>query len=489
MKNKKLFLILIILGLIALTVNTYAEVTKLNSIAHYPFARVKGKIATQEAMKTVVDRYAADIKLGFEMAGHGDLYLPFLDQIRTATFTDSTWAVGDRVMWMLFRNQGKVKVTKEIEWAGKAPLEVFAVDVTKDYKLYHFIIPKTCGNIGLKSIEDVPPPPAVYSLAITPEKANLNDPITIDMTGSKNAKGMVVEVLNAQGETLASQTLTPESPKWQIKFDKPGEYVFKAKTLDLQDIILPNVAQAKIYINFPPICKLWASCLPCQDYVGRPIVFDASGSTDPDGEIVKAVFEITDPAGQVVDTFTKNDKPLLWEKIFHKAGVYTITATVFDNAGAVSPASDACRLSFEVTQKKFFWLLEAGPLVARGTYTAYGLLRGGLFYWLTPNRFSFVASAGGAIPFKGDPWKIMFLANALVNVHAGPVFIGGGLGYSTKEKNIRKSGLDMVGNVGVDVFNSWTSLGSIFFEFRSPLGSNRSFDEHHKFALGFRMLF
>jgi len=489
MKNKKLFLILLILGLIALTVNTYAEVTKLKSIAHYPFARVKGKIATQEAMKTVADRYAADIKLGFEMAGHGDLYLPFLDQIRTATFTDSTWAVGDRVMWMLFRNQGKVKVTKEIEWAGKAPLEVFAVDVTKDYKLYHFIIPKTCGNIGLKSIEDVPPPPAVYSLAITPEKANLNDPITIDMSGSKNAKGMIVEVLNAQGETLASQKLTPESPKWQIKFDKPGEYVFKARTLDLQDIILTNATQAKTYINSPPVCKLWASCLPCQDYVGRPIVFDASGSTDPDGEIVKAVFEITDPAGQVVDTFTKTDKPLLWEKIFHKAGVYTITATVFDNAGAVSPASDACRLSFEVTQKKFFWLLEAGPLVARGTYTAYGFLRGGLFYWLTPNRFSFVASAGGAIPFKGDPWKIMFLANALVNVHAGPVFIGGGLGYSTKEKNIRKSGLDMVGNVGVDVFNSWTSLGSIFFEFRSPLGGNRSFDKHHKFALGFRMLF
>jgi len=83
----------------------------------------------------------------------------------------------------------------------------------------------------------------------------------------------------------------------------------------------------------------------------------------------------------------------------------------------------------------------------------------------------------------------MFIANALVNVHAGPVFVGGGLGYSSKEQNTRKSGLDAVGNIGVDVFNNWTSVGSIFFEFRSPLSSNRKFDEHHKFALGFRMVF
>jgi hypothetical protein len=229
--------------------------------------------------------------------------------------------------------------------------------------------------------------------------------------------------------------------------------------------------------------------LPCKDYVGRPIGFDASGSTDPDGEIVKAVFEITDAAGQVVDTFTTTDKPLLWEKTFLKAGVYTITATVFDNAGAVSLASDACRVSFEVTQKKLLWLLEGGPLMARGTYHFYGFIRGGMFYWLSPDRFSFVASAGGAVPLQGEPWKFIFLANALVNVHTGPMYIGGGLGYSSKEQNTRKSGLDVVGNIGVNVFNNWTSTGSIFFEFRSPLGSNRTFEKHHKFALGFRMVF
>ena len=133
--------------------------------------------------------------------------------------------------------------------------------------------------------------------------------------------------------------------------------------------------------------------------------------------------------------------------------------------------------------------MEAGPLLAKGTYTTYGFLRGGMFYWITPKTLSFILSAGGAIPSKGDPWKFMFLANALLNVHAGPAFFGGGLGYSTKEQNVRKSGLDIVGNIGVDVFNKYTSMGSLFFEFRSPLGGDRTFDDHHKFALGFRMLF
>ncbi len=82
MKNKKIFLALLVFGLAALTMNTYAQVTKLKSIGRYTFARVRGNIPTQEVMKTCADLYSADIKLGFEMAGYGDLYLPFLDCTR-----------------------------------------------------------------------------------------------------------------------------------------------------------------------------------------------------------------------------------------------------------------------------------------------------------------------------------------------------------------------------------------------------------------------
>ena len=80
MKNKKLVPILIVLVLIAFAVSSYAEITKLTRIGNYTFARVKGNVPTPEVMKTLCERYAADIKLGFEMAGTGDLFLPFLEQ-------------------------------------------------------------------------------------------------------------------------------------------------------------------------------------------------------------------------------------------------------------------------------------------------------------------------------------------------------------------------------------------------------------------------
>jgi hypothetical protein len=286
---------------------------------------------------------------------------------------------------------------------------------------------------------------------------------------------------------VASQALNPASPKWQTSFSKPGEYIFRGNVFDAKGVMAAP-CEARTYINYPPVCSLWTSCLPCEDYVGKPIVFDATGSKDPDGEIVKASFELTDNAGKVIETFVDNEKPFTWEKIFNRPGFYTITAVVFDNAGAVSSAADPCKVSFEVTQKKLFWLIEAGPLLARGTYTTFFWLRGGMLFKLVPETLDFVISGGGAIPSRGDPWTFFFMANAILELHAGPAFIGGGLGYSTKEQTIRKAGLDLVGDIGVYLFNNYANAGALFFEFRSPVGSDRKFDDHYKLLLGFRYI-
>ena len=52
----------------------------------------------------------------------------------------------------------QVKVAKDIEWAGKEPLPVFGIQVKKDWKIYNFVIPKPCGNIALRNIEEAVPP-------------------------------------------------------------------------------------------------------------------------------------------------------------------------------------------------------------------------------------------------------------------------------------------------------------------------------------------
>jgi len=490
MKLRKSLVLFVVMTLVVFTAMSIAQTTKLKRIGLYTFCTVKGQAPTAATMKGLFDAHAADIKTGFDLAGNSELYQPFMDQMKTAEWTDTTLPIGEVLPWMLFKSHNQIKVARNIEWAGKEPLPVFIVPVTKDWKQYEFVIPHGCGNIALSSKVTDLIQPAVCALVVTPARANVNDPITVDMSGSQNAKSMTVEVTDAQGMKLATQELTPQSPKWQTKFDKPGEYTFKGTATGMDGKVANCMSVAKAAINFPPICKLWTSCMPCEDYVGRPITFDASGSSDPDGQIVKVVFELLDSNGNVIDTCVTTRKPWIWEKVFTKAGTYTINTTVFDNDGAQSPASDPCRLTFEVTQKKLFWTVGGGLGLYGGSTALYGFLRAGLFAWISPDNWSFTLSGGGGIPFAGDPWKLVFTGDALVNGHFQSFFLGTGIGVSSatqpKDAN-HKFGVDIPVQAGFQVFDKWTSKGQIFFEFRLPLG--RSFAHNYKAGAGFRFLF
>ncbi len=503
MKLRKSMLMFVVMALVVFTAMSFAQTTKLKRVGLYTFCTVKGQEPTPATMKGLFDAHAADIKTGFDLAGTPELYEPFMTQMKTAEWVDTTLPVGGTLPWMLFKSHDQVKVARNIEWAGKAPLPVFIVPIRKDWKQYEFVIPKGCGNIALSGKVTDLIPPAVCSLTVTPARANVNDPITVDMSGSQYAKSMTVEVMDAQGQKLATQELTPQAPKWQTKFDKPGEYTFRGTATGMDGKASNCASAAKVAINFPPICKLWTSCMPCEDYVGRPITFDASGSSDPDGEIAKVVFELLDVNGNVIDTCVTTRKPWTWEKVFTKAGTYTINTTVFDNDGAQSPASDPCRLTFEVTQKKLFWTVAGGlglqagavdnqgvPSLTDTTQVLAGFLRVGLFSWITPDKWSFTLSGGGSIPFSGSPWKIVFTGDALINGHFQTFFVGTGVGVASASQATdanHKFGLDLPVQMGFQIFDKWTSKGQLFLEFRAPIG--RSFSHNWKSGLGLRFLF
>jgi hypothetical protein len=485
MKNK-LFMGIVIGVLVIFAVSAFAETTKLKQIGRYTLVRIKGEVPTEEVMKILVEKYAGDIKYGFDTAGYGDVFLPFLDQIKTASFEEAELPIGQKFMWMLFRSRGKVKVAEDLEWAGQKPLPVFMFKVVKDFKHYSFIIPKPCGNIALVGVKEIIPD-AVCDIQVSPAKANINDPISVDMSGSQHAKSMEVEVFDSEGTKVASQTLTPDSPKWQAKFDKPGEYVFKGKALNAKGMPSTNACEAKTYINAPPTCKLWTSCLPCKNFVGRPITIDASNSTDPDGQVAKAVFQIADETGAVVDTYTDSEAPFTWEKVFEEAGIYSITLVVTDDFGAMS---EPCKLELEVTQKTLFGVADIAPTFARGSHGNYLAGRFGMQFFLVPDTLSLIVEAGGALSIgNSDIWKSFFLTNAILNYHADAFFIGGGLGYASKVKEDREGDVFLLGDIGFEIFNNYTTAGQLFFEVHFPIGEDRSFSKHHKLLFGFRMLF
>lgn len=481
MKNKKIIFLAVGI-LILFSLSTFAETKRLEQIGQYTLVRIKGQVPTEEVMKILIEKYAGDIKYGFDLAGYGDLFLPFMDQIKESAFEEKEIAIGEKFMWMLFRSRGKVKVVQDLEWAGKEPIPVFSFTVVREFKHYEFVMPKPCGNIALLKVEEVVPD-AICDIRVEPEKANINDPISVDMSGSQYAKSMEVEVFNAEGKKITTKTLTPDSPKWQTKFDKPGEYVFRAKAFNAKGTPSTNPCDAKTYINHPPLCQITAS--PTEDYITKPFTFDASGSSDSDGDVVRANFEIADETGNVVNTHA-TDKPFVWEMVIDNPGLYTITVVVTDDFGAMS---EPCRAEIKVKEKTLFVLADVGLLQARGSHGPYIDGRLGIALML-PSNFSLFLEGGGALAMKDEPWKSFMLFNAVLNYHFDPAYIGAGLGFNTQVREDRdQSDVFLLGNIGVNVFNNYTTIGSIFFEGQGPVGEGKSFSKHHKLILGFRLLF
>jgi hypothetical protein len=157
MKNKKWYLVLI--GLMILTsLSIFAQTKKLRDIGRYRFIPIKAGTPAPEMMKVIAEKYADDIKRGFDLAGYPSLYPPFIDRIRQSSFTERELAVGCQMLWMIFRAQGQIKVIDDLEWAGQEPLPVLSFSIQEGDKKYELIMPKACGNISLEKVETAAAP-------------------------------------------------------------------------------------------------------------------------------------------------------------------------------------------------------------------------------------------------------------------------------------------------------------------------------------------
>jgi len=305
------------------------------------------------------------------------------------------------------------------------------------------------------------------------------------VSGTQGAKSIEVSAVAADGTKAWSQTLTPAAPRAKATFDKPGTYTFKASAINAQNRPSTNSCQATVIVNAPPVCSLKTPCVSCIDYVKKPIALDASGSSDPDGKVVKADFTITDQSGNPVDKYMAGAEPFIWTKTFMTAGSYAVSVVVTDDFGAVS---EPCRVVLDVTRiKRDYFSVSAGPLFARGSHGPYIFAQLDYLRWITPNKVDFTIAAGPAIALKGDPWKTFFMADALFHYHPSAFFFGAGAGVSTAVKEGRDTVFELVGDLGVDVFKKETSFGSLIFQFRWPAGKDIS--DHHTFAFGFRVHF
>lgn len=326
---------------------------------------------------------------------------------------------------------------------------------------------------------------AIARMRVAPEKANLNDPVLIDMGGSQNAQSMEVDVFNTEGDKIDTIPLTPASATSEVRFDTPGDYVFRGKAFNSAGKPSENPCETRVHVNYPPVCKL--ESLYYENYVGQPFTFDVSGSSDSDGEVVKVHFRLIDKSRNLLDSFTDTRKPFLWTKVFEKEGRYSLPVVVTDDSGA---ESDPVEAQIVVSSKRVFLMVDGGALIARGSpYGGYAMSRVGLVIKITPRTLDFILSGGGGQALISDPWKSILTANMLFNAHFGPAFLGVGAGIMTRVRDDRNPDGELIANFGFEAVGDRQTRRSVFFEVRGPIGKGRVFSDHHKLMIGVRFLF
>ena len=258
------------------------------------------------------------------------------------------------------------------------------------------------------------------------------------------------------------------------------------------------------------ICNI--ELTPKEAQIGDSVTVDMSGSKCANTYDITVYFEGKPVASKKLTNGEKS-----WQTRFNEAGVYEITALAVNNEGIASkneckasigiskaiisqeqPPQEAACLKTIVAQKVLYFLVEGGPMFAKGTYTGYIFARLGFAFFIIPDKLSLIVSGGYAICLGSDLFKNHFLSDSLLNIHFKKFFVGGGFGFSSKVRDavyedgvLRpewKSNIDIVGNVGYEMFSIKNSKSSIFGEIRIPIHKGLEFKRDHAFLLGFRVL-
>ena len=134
---------------------------QLKKLGGHPFYKAGAPQA--EGVLPILTRLKADVKRGFAKAGAAELSEPFMEQLKTAKLEPVNIRPGEALKWMIYKKKGKVAVSKDLVWSGKAPFQAYRMVVRYNDREYEFIMPKVCLNISLKEVTEVPkvmaPPP------------------------------------------------------------------------------------------------------------------------------------------------------------------------------------------------------------------------------------------------------------------------------------------------------------------------------------------
>ncbi len=242
-----------------------------------------------------------------------------------------------------------------------------------------------------------------------------------------------------------------------------------------------------VKVNQAPECGMTVS--PVRAFCGEVVTVDASGSTDPDGEITSMTVTVLDRQGQVLSEQSVQG-PGLVTQVVMPCGASTVKVSVTDNNGEVV-TSPGCTAGL-YGQKRFHFIADAGYF-RQFDPAHYVFGRVGLEYKFNEN-FGIIGLIGGAPQVEGIDGESAFIADILGEYSFSRFFVdlgvGGWITDGDDDIDAEDSQLDLIAAFGARVFGEPDAFnGSVFFEVRSGVDELDGLIDYGRFGLGMRFRF
>ncbi len=267
MRNKLMtsFCLVAALLLVGVTGMAQAE-TKLKQLGLNPF--YAPELTSVDEFRQMVAQSLPDLKEGFVIAGASDLFENFVTQ---AGQPDSVVVVevnpGEKLQWMIYKKEGKVKVIKDVVWVGNQSFTAFVLHVDRDGNRYTFVVPSKCGNVSLAYVSPLPvvaqelePNIAPYcEVAVTPSSLTAGEQLFIDASKSTDPDGFIssVRIMVTGADNLAVQKKMDQPPFiHQIAMPQPGEYTIEVSAIDDDGLESSSPKCQPIKITVAPAAKI-----------------------------------------------------------------------------------------------------------------------------------------------------------------------------------------------------------------------------------------
>lgn len=167
--------------------------------------------------------------------------------VENGEFTETQVPVGTEIIWMGRQINGVPSASRNVRWAGDAPIDAFELEITSNGMVYDMIVPKVCCNLSLLEVRE-PLPPASPDLSLSATCAG--EPLIV--TGTAMKGDVAVTVIDPEGTVLQPRRTSADT--YEVTTTIPGTYVVEA--VAESDVGTSGTARQEVTLDPCPVAEV-----------------------------------------------------------------------------------------------------------------------------------------------------------------------------------------------------------------------------------------